>query len=97
MNTSQSILHVQIRREKGLENFQVTIPESQAKLMDIFELIHTLEWGKSLFQEDENGSFKVRAGILVVLNNRMIQAWDFENTLIAHEDHLRFVPVVAGG
>lgn len=97
MNSPQSVLHVQIRREKGLENYQVPILESQNKLIGIFNIIRTLEWGEALFQEDENGSLKVRAGILVVLNNRMIQAWDFENTLLAHDDHLRFVPVVAGG
>jgi hypothetical protein len=91
------ILHVQVRRDQGQETFQVTIPHPPNTLMDVFKIIFTLDWGKSLFQEADQGQLKVKAGILVVLNNRMIQAWDFDNTVVVNDDHLRFVPVVAGG
>ena len=97
MRESNLVLHVQIRRDQGQETFQITIPVFQATLMDAFKIIHTLDWGKSLFQGDNQDQLKVKAGILVVLNNRMIQAWDFDQTLVVDEDHLRFVPVVAGG
>lgn len=97
MTEELATLNVQIRGDKGQENHQVVIPQPNTPLMEVFNIISTTDWGKPFFQEDDQGLLKVRAGTLVVLNNRMIQAWDFENTRIAHDDHLRLVPVVAGG
>jgi len=93
----QTTISVQIRGVKGQEDHQVVIPHSNPPLMEVFKIISASDWGKPFFEEDIQGLLKVRAGTLVVLNNRMIQAWDFEETRIAHEDQLRLVPVVAGG
>ena len=97
MSDQTTLVNVQLRGDKGAENYQVELPKRELTLLDVFEAVSGQEWGCKLFETGEDGKLKAVAGTLVVLNNRMIQPWDVGTTAVQHDDQLRFVPVVAGG
>jgi sulfur carrier protein ThiS len=96
MNEGMVQIYVQVRREKGQEDYELHIPYSKPLLQDAFSLVASLEWGEEIIEQVDEG-LRARAGVLVVLNNRMIPAWNVDTTEIRNGDKLRFVPVVAGG
>lgn len=89
-------IHVQIRGQEGLAEYAVLVEADSPVLTDLLKVVAGKEWGKFLF--DAEAEYPgVKAGILMILNKRMVQPWDADSASIADGNTMRFVPVVAGG
>ena len=87
---------VQVRGAKGLEDHEVRVTGDNPVLADLLSVVAGQDWGSFLFDHQKNPP-DIKAGVLLILNKRMIQPWNADSTPLAEGDHMRIMPVVAGG
>ena len=95
MNKSLSV-NVEVRFADGLISHELTYESESISLNKVLFSLSEIESTMKMF-ENKDGSVVLLPGFLMVLNKRMIQPWEAENTVVRDGQSLRFVQVVAGG
>jgi sulfur carrier protein ThiS len=90
-------VEVDVPKSKGNENHSVILNGERLHLYDLFIHMNKSKWGKDYFQDMEDGLFKVKPGYLMVLEGKMVQAWQVQETPLKDGQHFKLVRVVAGG
>ena len=96
MSTNQIVIHVEIRAAKGTRINDLVLAAETATMQDVIVAMPRKKWAKDLFKIIEGRSALI-PGFMMVLDNRMVQKWELENTQVNADAHLKFVQVVPGG
>jgi hypothetical protein len=95
MNTGV-VVHVTIRSTHGTRSHDLLLEQTEATLYDVMTALAQAEWSRDLFGEAE-GRTILLPGYMMVLEKRMVQRWEAEDTPVASGMELRFAQVVPGG
>lgn len=89
-------IRVQVRTPTGPKNYILALPSDCTRLSGALAAVAETEWGNPAF-EIECDHPRLKPGNVLVLNNRMIQPWEIDETPIGGGEDLKLIPVVAGG
>jgi sulfur carrier protein ThiS len=89
-------LQVEIQTTKGRIHNIVQSDSAHPVLADALYNMSKLDWAYHLFDSEASPS-KLLPGHIVILDNRMVQPWDFGELPIEDGQKLKIVQVVPGG
>lgn len=96
MSKPSLTLKVQMRTTKGTSTHELRLEQEPLMVQDVFDILAQQEWGADLFATTE-APVKLQAGFMIVLNQRMIQPWEFSSYPVRDGQELQFIQVVPGG
>lgn len=97
MNTNTGIsINVELRTTKGSTTSMIREEGEQIVVSDLIASLAKTEWACHLFKT-EGDEIKLLPGYLMILDNRMVQPWEAENTPVSEGQTLRFIQMVPGG
>jgi hypothetical protein len=96
MNKQKMTVHIEIRSSEGTRVQDLLFNSPSLKLYDVLVSVSQESWGEDLFVMKEDRVSQV-PGYMMVLENRMIQQWEVDDTMVLDGHHLKFVKVVPGG
>jgi hypothetical protein len=90
-------VEVNVPISKGNQNHSIILNGESLFLYDLFIHMHKSKWGKDFFQDMEGGLLTIKPGYLMVLEGKMVQAWQVRETPLTDGQHFKLVRVVPGG
>ena len=96
MSAKTTRVHLEIRLAKGARVNELVLDHERVTVQAVLLRMSKEEWAKDLF-ETKDGNTTLINGFLLVLDNRMVQKWELEDTFVNDEAELKFVQVVPGG
>jgi len=96
MSKPSLTLKVQTRTTKGTSTRELCFEQDQLVVQDVFDILAQQEWAADLFATTE-APVRLQPGFMIVLNQRMIQPWEFGSYPIRDGQELQFIQVVPGG
>jgi len=89
-------IRVQVRESGGKAFHEVEVSDENPRLSHLLQAVSQEAWGERFFEAGDEPA-RLKPGHLLVLENRMVQPWEIEDTTVSDGQTLSFVPVVAGG
>lgn len=90
------MLSIEMRTQKGVTCKEVQLSGDEIPLSQVFQKLATLDWAAELFSGDQQPVSLV-PGYLVVLDNLMVQPWEYDRRMIWANSQLKIIQVVPGG
>lgn len=89
-------LSVELRTQKGVTHKDIQLSGDAISISQVFQKLAALDWAADLFSGDQPPVCLV-PGYLVVLDNLMIQPWEYDRRTILANSQLKIIQVVPGG
>lgn len=96
MSTSPTRVHIEVRMAKGALVKELVLTDIRVTVQDVLRRMSEEDWAKDLFLINDGNPTLIN-GFLTVLDNSMVQKWEFEDRQVKDQSELKFVQVVPGG